>query len=849
MRRVRLLFVLLLLSSPGMLYSNIFKGSIVDEKGNPVAYATIFIHELSTGVSANEYGEFIITLDNGVYTCEVSSLGYKRVRFTVEIWSHTVTRRVVLEEEVYTLSAATLRGRGEDRAVAVMRRAIARAPYHRQQVRGYESSVYLKGTMKITKIPSLLRLQAGRSKSALLLNKLFVIESHSKIVYTYPDSYKETILGVSSTIPPEIDPGNMSGVIRTSVYDKEFFGKLSPLAPNAFNYYRFVYEGISNESGRIVNKIRVTPKKGDSKLITGHIYIQDDTWDVSYLSFTSKDAGVTTNVVITYNWVKPSILMPSAYSADVKIDILGVNAGGRYNSSITYSNVKEVSIAVKPAEYLTTVVGMTNREARRVASATERRIKEADTLVVKKSLEIKRDTALRREVDSLAKVRDTTYWTMVRRLPLTNEELISYKISDSLNKEFKRVFEEDSVNKVNRSTGNRVLDKVLFEAKYKVGKKLTLGYGGLSGVVGDFNFTDGYQLGQNLFASWLFNNSSSAVIKPRFYYSTLRKELLWRVDATLSYSPLKLGSLSLSAGEGSADISNNTAVSSMINSYASFLFGLNPVKFHSRKWYDIVNSIDIANGLRINAGITWESSSPLENGDLKSLFGVTPPPNEPNNIYGAVSESHKSVYYRLSLSYTPEYYYRIRDGRKRYVKSRFPTFTLYTRATVSSPSNNHSSYGLAGMSISHTLSTGLYGNFLYSIDGGEFYKRERISLTDFRHFAASDIMVSENGFRGAFLLAGNYNYSTPESWVTLISEYRTDYLLLNRLPFINSAFFDESLHFKWLWLPEKRLNYFELGYSFGVKGLVRTGVFVGFDGLKYKATGLRIELPILQQLK
>lgn len=827
----------------------VFTGKITDEGGQPIPYASVYIHELSTGVSTDEKGEFRITLQQGTYTCEVSSLGFKRERFTVEVNANLVNKTIVLKEEVYRLSDVTFRGGREDRAMSVMRRAIAKAPFHRQQVRGYESTLYMKGSMKVTKIPALIRLQAGRSRTGLVLNKLFLIESHSQIVYSYPNNYDETVKAVSSTIPSEINPGNMSGVIRTSVYDKEFFGKLSPLAPNAFNYYRFVYEGITNESGRIINKIRVTPKKGDSKLITGHIYIQDDTWNVSYLDFVTKEAGVTTNIKITYNEVKPSIMMPTAYSADVKVDILGINAGGRFNSSITYSKVNEVKGAPSQPDPLPADKELTTREARKIASATEKRVRQNDSTTRKKDLEIKRDTTHKRIVDTLAKLRDNTYWTEVRRLPLSEEEILSYKISDSLNKEFKRVFDEDSVKRINRSTGNKILDKIVYDARYKVGKNITLGYGGLTRLVGDFNFTDGYQIGQNLYASYRINNNSSVVLTPELYYSTLRKEWLYKADAIYTYSPLRLGRLFLSAGEGSSNISRSSGISPLVNSYASFLFGLNPVKFHSRRWVEGTNSIDISNGLRLNVGLSYEEITPLENGDVKSLFGKVPQPNHPDNIYGAFSLEHKSASYTISLSYTPDYYYRIRDGRKRYIRSKYPTFTLYTRATFASPTEEYSSYGMAGLTISQRFNTGLYGMFIYNVDAGGFYKRDRVFLRDFRHFASSDIMVTENGFNGAFLLLDSYRYSTPESWLTAAIEYRADYLLLNRLPIFNSALLYEALHFKTLWLPEKRISHNEVGYSFGMKGLARAGIFVGFDGVKYSSYGFRLELPILSQIR
>lgn len=845
----KVLLLVLIIALPFKVSGALFSGKISDEKGRPVPYASVYIHELSTGVSADINGEFRISLKNGEYTCEVSSLGYKRERFTVKIDSGHYHRQIILKEEIYLLNDVTFKGRGEDRALSVMRRAIAKAPFHRQQVRSYESAVYTKGTMKITKIPAILKLQAGKKKTGLVLNKLFMIESGAEIIYNYPDNYLETIRAVSSTIPSEIDPGSMSGVIRASVYNREFFGKLSPLAPNAFNYYRFIYEGISNESDRIINKIRIVPKKGDSKLISGHIYIQDNIWNVSYLEFSTKEAGVTMDVKISFNEVKSSVMVPTAYSVDVKVDILGINADGRYNSSITYNKVSLAESAPELPAALSESKELSSKEAKKIAAKTERAIRDSEVKNPKRDLEIKRDTTHKRIVDTLAKVRDSVYWADVRRLPLSHEEQLAYKASDSLKQEFKRVFDEDSVRKINRSTGNKILDKIFYDARFKIGKKITFGYGGLTRVVGDFNFIDGYTIGQNLYASYRINNNVLLELSPEIYYSTERNRLLWKADALFSYSPLRGGRFYLSVGNKSSDISNNPGVSPMVNSYASFLFGLNPVKFFNNRWIFAENRIDLANGLRINSGIKYQESSPLENGDVKSLFGDIPGPNTPDNIYGADVEEHRSLSLAASLSYTPEYYYRIRNGKKLYIKSRYPTFNLYWRGSLISPENGFSNYGLAGFSVSQRFSVGLYGAVLYNLDIGGFYKRTRVFLTDYRHFAASGIMVSENGFSGAFNLLDSYRLSTPESWVTFSAEYRTDYLLLNRLSFLNSLFLYEALHFKTLWLPDKKISHTEAGYSFGIKGLARVGIFAGFDGIDFKSTAFRIELPILSQLK
>jgi len=850
----KFLFAVLILS----LWANIctgevFKGKIVDRDGKPVPYATLYIRELTSGVSADNKGEFRIPLSPGNYSCEVSSLGYKRQKFNFSIENREFFKEIVLEEEVYRLNDVYVKGKNEDRAYSVMRKAIARAPYHRQQVRGYESSVYLKGTMTITKIPAILKIQAGKKRSNLVLNKLFLVESHSKISYTYPNSYNEQVKAFSSTIPAEVNPGDISGVMKASIYEKEFFGYLSPLAPNAFNYYKFSYEGISNESGKIVNKIKIIPSGRDSKLFRGYIYIVDDQWNVSYLELNTKNTGIDTDIKINFNEVKPEILMPTSYSMDFKVALMGVNANGRYYSSVTYESVIPGKQVAAKSEEVKVQTKLTTKDAKRVARAAENSLKKEIEASVEKSekssdrLEIKRDTSVKREIDSLARLRDTTYWAEVRKLPLREEEIISYKQSDSIKTEMKKFEDEDSLKQINRSTGNKILDKILFENKIKAGKNLTIGYGGLTGVIGGFNFTDGYQIGQNLSAKYDFNKYSALSLSPSLYYSTLRKSVLWDLTFTATYSPLRLGRFTITTGDKSSDISDNSSVSTDINSYATYFFGLNPIKFYSRRWVEVRNEIDIINGLRLSISATYREATPLANGDLKSLFGKIPESNTPNSLYGVQVTGHKSLLYTASLSYTPEYYYRIRDGVKRYVRSRYPTFTLYTRATIPGRGDLYSSYGMVGFRVTQRFKTGLYGSFYYSADMGTFYNRERVFLTDYKHFRASAIGVTESGFSNSFLLLDNYSYSTPQSWLTASLEYSSDYLILKRVPFLNSQLLYEALHLKSIWLPEKRVSHSEIGYSFGIRQLIRGGVFVGFDGAKYNGSGFIVEIPILSQ--
>lgn len=837
----------------------VFSGIVLDVRGMPIPYATVYINEISTGVATDIEGRFRVLLKPGDYNCEVSSLGYKRVKFKIKIETKDIVKNFVLEDEVYQLSNVYIKAGQEDRAYYVMRNAIARAPYHRHQVRNYTSLVYTKGNATITKLPALLKLKAGRAKTKLVLNKAFVLESHSKIEFEWPDRYKERVMAFSSTVPAEINPADISAVHSASVYDREFYGKLSPLAPEAFNYYKFVYEGICKEENRIVNKIKIIPKRGDSKLISGYIYVADDLWNVTYAHFFIRETGVNIELKVNYNEAVAQIMLPTSYSMDLDISVMGVKANGHYNSSISYLSVNKGKNDSIIAEVITTDTIETAREARLLAKKSSKIIEEQIEKATldkeldkserrEKSYELKRSSSITKIVDSLAANRDSSYWDVVRVVPLQPEELQSYKEADSLKEELDKVFEENAEKRINKTTGNKVLDKIMYETRFKVNDKLVLGYGGLSKVIGGFSFTDGYWLGQVLFAGYKFSDDRVLTFKPSVYYSTYRKKTMWRVDANYRYSPLRLGEATLSLGDFSRDISNNSSISDFVSSYASFLFARNPKKYLSARWIEVGNSIDLYNGLNLDLKFSYSHVKPLENGNIKVLSGKEPQSNTPQNIYNTHQLEHKNLEYSATISYNPKYFYKIVEGRKKYVRSAWPMFTLNAKGTLPNSDPTFSKWGMLSFSIAQRVKTGLYSQFIYNVQVGTFYNKDNIYLDNYNHFRASDIIVTEKSFTWDLLLADPYTYSTPNEWLRYNAEFRSGYIFLNYLPFLNSALYIESLYLKGIWLPDKKILHSEFGYSFGVQGLLRAGLFTAFEGSSYNGVGFRLEIPILVEI-
>ena len=145
------------------LLAQTFRGRVIDERGEGISYASIYIMELMRGFTVDEDGNFQVQLPIGNYHGEVSSLGFTPRRIDVNMTSNGINQTIVLEDRIYSLSEIIINNKGEDPAYAIMRKAIAYAPYNGALVKGYSAEMYLKGSGKLKSIPSIMKL----SKTAL----------------------------------------------------------------------------------------------------------------------------------------------------------------------------------------------------------------------------------------------------------------------------------------------------------------------------------------------------------------------------------------------------------------------------------------------------------------------------------------------------------------------------------------------------------------------------------------------------------------------------------------------------------------------------------------------------------
>ncbi len=819
-----LLIVITLFISSQTLFSQNFRGRVLETSGEPIPGATVYIKEIKQGLICNANGEFQVSLEEGDYNCNVSCLGYTSLEksFSIKKDAEPVSMEITMKATSFELSEVVVRA-GEDPAYEMIRKAVVKAPLHLAQVKSFTSEAYIKGAGKATNIPGWIE-KMGGEQLKLYKNNLFLQESFSEIKYSYPDQYTQNVKAFSSSMPNDSIAKDAMGIFRGSLYS-QYDGAI--LHPKTFSYYKFRYEDFEEVNGVNINKIKIIPKFNDPKLFSGYIYLAEDYWDIRAAELTRNTEMGKFTYTLNYNEVTDNIFMVTSFKSHIDANMMGVKFTFNYLCSVKYTDIQT-------NDSITALVKQDLKPKKKKG---------------KKNLEIKSyDERYKRESDSLATKRDSLYWLDIRSITLNDEEIASYARKDTIQ------IKSDSIKDKKSGAKGYSLTNALFGGQIgRDSSKVILKYGSLAEVAPEYNFVDGLWLGTSFDLIIKRKEHSRWKIKPAAYWALSREKLLWTVDLNFTYAPLKFGELKISGGSTSYDYMGNKGLLRFENMVNAALWGINNAKFYQKDFINIQNEIEIINGLDLSTGVEFADRNPLDNHASYSLFGDKKDikPNIPPYAGNLNEQYNMLAKYNIALYYTPELYYMIEKGKKRHIKTRFPTFGITFRQGIPGNGSDYSKFYSSELVVAQNIRMGLFNRFHYMVNAGKFFNKNEFNYIDYKHFNSANQTVTGKEFDTSFSLLPYYTYSTNKDWIQAMVNFQSDYLLLKRLHFLQGKSIKESLHGKFLHTPDKKY-YSEWGYSatftaFGALG-ISAGVFVGLDKFDYNSVGFRISMPLIEEL-
>ena len=878
-KRLALIFAIICISILSTFAQGI-RGRISNSGGETIPYASIYVPALSTGTTSNHDGNYEMKMPEGKYTILFQYLGYQTVTKEVTIGKAFQKMDIILATQSYVIPEIEVLASREDPAYYIMRKAIAMAPFYQKQVSKYSCKVYLKGNGVFEKIPFLLERQM--KKEGLKENEPFVMETLSKIDFELPDKVNQQVLAMRSS--GQQNNTSPMGMITNNLYDADKYGVVSPVGTTALKMYEFKLEGVFTDQGRTISKIKVIPKTKANSSFSGFIYIANLFWNIHSADLQLHIPMTDVNVHQVYAEVNKNTWMPVSLDFDMNFSGFGFKVKYKYVASISEykttmnpaldhsfldkikqeqladqqiiqqinaakstpsANLKPPTKQQKAIKELMQKDELTNRESVRLNKMIEKDIRRSsppEPLEIKSTFQVSQ-----KQVNN-----DSAYWSAHRPIPLTEVEKTSFVKKDSFLLVSSTPRYKDSISDSRRKfkikhliTGksyNYSMDSI---RKNEIFSTPNL----LNPNAFSFNTVDGLRM--DLPFSYYRADTTGRTLRlnTNFAYAFVRQKL----DASFSYSQrfrgLKNTWLTASLGSTTEDFNRNSGISTLTNEFYTLFLEENYKKFYRRDFFQVAVNSDIINGLTLSETYEFSYNSTLENhstftfiDDSNKEFTPNLPVN--NSLESWQTGNHHSLIGRFVLDYTPHHRYRIRDGRKIYEESKYPTFSLGYKSSLSTLFGNDSRFDLLRLGIRQKIDYGFDHHFSYQVNAGKFLNSSHVYFEDFQHFNTQPTALLFSSTENTFRLLPFYQYSTGNQYAEAHVNFQTNRFILKWLPLIKKSSMSEVLFVNYLTTPEIK-NYVEAGYGFTNLFLFLSAeAVVGFDKGSFRSAGVKVSINL-----
>jgi len=864
-------FILCCLFSNDSFAEGGIKGSIKNVKGESLSFASIIIKGQNKGTMANEDGLYELSLPSGTYTVVFQYLSHKSLEKTVNVQNDYVTLNVSLEEQSISLNEVKFSAKTEDPAYTIMRKAISMARFHILEVSNYNARTYVKGTGKVNSVSKLLKAVAGNKMEkelGLKIGQTYILESINDINFSQPNTVKEKIVSSRSNFPKQIQSssGNIITFARTNFYVSNVGGVVSPLSPSALAYYKFSFEGMFEDRGVQVNKIKVTPKSWGPDVFSGTINIIEDSWAIHSLDLKFNDENGNYTLKQLYAPFK-DVWMPVYMDSGFNFDAFGIVAEGRY-----VTNVRNYNVTINPKYHQQPVVidekidkaeakelkgqkvdknlalkqqSMTRKQLKKVLKDLEKEDK-AEKKAQNQNVDVVRDYSL--DVDSLSTKRNNDFWNTERQVPLTEYEVIGYKQADSLNKVNEGQIKKDSLKNLPKFK----LSHIFAGHTYNYGPRTPL-YGYQKSLIYSsplmpnsnvdgfyYNTVEGFYLESGL--KYIKRNKllSRMEIGTDLRYSFGREKLTGLLYGTYVHNYTQI---SVKGGQFVYQYNQNQPITSLVNTFYTLLFEQNYMKLYEKTFAQIDFRHQFSPKITGTIGLETAERHILENAaNAKPIFdnknrefsSNLPVSSELANVSWS---NHSIQFLNAGLTIRPFAKTSKFNGREFISNYRNPNFRIRSKWGFSKAGD----FNNTEIEYEQVFNLNRLGDLRLMVTAGDFLKKPSYFL-DYKHFNGNQVLFRREGLFNSFRNLDYYNYSTNGSYIEAHAQQDFRSLLLTKINLLRLYGLKESVFANYLYTGNKNFNYLEVGYGVsGIGKIFGLEVVSNFINGKYDATALRVK--------
>ena len=784
------LIILILLLFSFINYAQI-RGTVTDTKGIPLSSVSVLVENTYNGTSSNEHGQYELNIKTaGKYTLIFQYLGYKTQKVTTEIKQFPFVKNIQLSEENLTLQEVVINTK-ENPANAIIRNAIKNKKQNGEKTSRYKADFYSRGIFKVKDLPKKIMGQEIGDLDGQVDSTgsgiIYLSETVSKIIFEKPNNLKERI--TASKVSGKNKGFSYNTAISSSYdfYDNTLnFGTkiISPLADNAFTYYKYKLEGtFPDENNQMINKIKVIAKRDSEPVFEGYIYIVEDVWAIYAIDLDVKGYRMGQEIIdsmkITQNFgynKNTNIWSKNTQSRSFSAGLFGIKFSGKF--SYVYTNY-EFQDSFNKKTFSNEIVSF----------------------------------------DENANKKDTVFWNKTRPIPLTIEESKDYVKKDSVYEVRNSKKYLDSIDKKNNKFKIlSIIEGYQYSNSYK---KKTFGYDGLMKISSvSFNTVQGWNLDSGFNYSNTKNEEKGIFTKINSTFNYGFAEDRLRISAVYShqFNNQNYACLSVFGGTKVNQFNPDEPIANFVNTISTLLFKKNYMKLYNKEFLGIQYGKNIANGVYLSGKLEYQQRKALFNNTnystVKSdnLFSSNNPQHPESDLLPAFSTHHLTKFNLYGKINFGNKYISRPDGKINFRTQKYPTLFLnYENAFAASEKNYE--FQLISSRVTYEFTASNKGTFSFNVKAGKFLNAKNIAFIDYKHFNGNQTHFVLD-YLDAFNLLPYYTNSTNDGYSENHFAYNDNGFIMNKLPLLNLLKSKLVLGYHNLLIPEnKPYSEFSIGLN------------------------------------
>lgn len=801
-------------------------GSVSDEKGNSLAYSSVYIKGSTKGTTANSDGKFFIAVSRGTYTVVCAHVGYQKTEQQIKVDTGTITFHFILQEQTAELKEVVVKPNAEDPAYAIIRNAIRTRKEHLNEVKEWQALVYMKGMVRSYKVPKkILGIVLNPNRDIVDSTGkgiLYFSESLTHFSRRLPRDFKEEVISAKVSGSSQDFGFNSPATMEVNLYENNIDlvglnsrGFISPISNNALYFYRYKYLGTFYEDGREISKIQVMPKrKFEPCFAGGYINIMEGSWRIHSLNLlltreSQMEIVDSVRIVQQLFPVNNTYWMPQQTNLSVDFTFMGFKAGANFTAVYSDYTFKSLSTSHFRGSVIKTI-------------------------------------------DTSANKKTVAYWDSIRPMPLTMEERHDYLKKDTLERRFKDPNYLDSIDKRSNRIGLAGL-AVLGTNQIIRKKKLSIYYPSFINSV-QYNTVEGWLFDFSPVINY-WGDTNAFTITPHVRYGFSSKHFNAAATArfTIGRTYRKRWNISAGGGKYIYQINSEEPIGPLVNTVGTLFYKQNYLKIYENAFGRITGSHAFQNGISLMLSGSYEDRFPLENTDTTYTWVKRPDrhftSNYPEELPPGYFVRHQALLTTIRLDWQPGQKFIQYPTRLVSLGSTMPRFTLEYKKAWAGILGSDANFSKWKVAVKDDINMKLAGILDYYVTAGSFFNNGNVQLPDWQHFNGNLTIIANTAkqYLNSFQLAPYYANSTKDNFfATANIEWHLNGLFTNKIPVIrrfnlglvtgtNSFYVDESRNYEEIFVGiENLFKVLRIDFVWGYDGFnkkAKNGIIIGLSGV------------------